>query len=91
MTGGRILFIVGALVIGAVLGGLGGYTLGNTNGYRQAEADIKKAQEELAKQATAKAAEEAAKTANPFQTTNPLENIDANPFEKVKKVLNPFE
>lgn len=38
-----------------------------------------------------KAAENAAKAENPFSTENPLSNIEADPLEKTKKVLNPFE
>ena len=44
-------------------------------------------QEEAAKQAAA----DAAKAANPFQIVNPLEGVETNPFEKTKKILNPFE
>lgn len=64
-----------------------GSTAGYTKGYAQAQADVKALQEESAKKAT----EDAAKSANPFQAVNPLEGVEANPFEKVKKVLNPFE
>jgi len=56
-------------------------------GYKRAEADIKKIQEEAAK----KSAEALTKAANPFSGANPLEGIDANPFEKTKKILNPFQ
>ena len=38
-----------------------------------------------------KAAEEAAKTQNPFKANNPLVNVETNPLNKTKKVLNPFE
>ena len=64
-----------------------GQTNGYTKGYAQAQADAQALQEEAAR----KAAEEAAKAANPFQAVNPMEGVEANPFEKVKKVLNPFE
>ena len=47
---------------------------------------VKKAQE-IAGQ---KAAEDAAKAANPFGVANPLEGVETNPFEEAKKVLNPF-
>lgn len=68
--------------------GLGlGYWYGNQSGYQKAQADIIAQQEELAK----KAAEEATKQANPFKAVNPLEKVEANPFEKAKKALNPFE
>jgi hypothetical protein len=55
-------------------------------GYDQAIADAKATQEEVAK----KAAEEAAKAANPFQAANPLEGVKANPFSEAQKALNPF-
>lgn len=80
-----------ALVAVLAVGLLGGYFYGSDRsydkGYASAEADAKKLQEVAA----AKAAEEAAKAANPFASANPLESIEANPFEKTKKVLNPFE
>jgi len=64
-----------------------GYKRGDSDGYKRAEADIKKIQEETAK----KSAEALTKAANPFSGANPLEGIDANPFEKTKKILNPFQ
>ncbi|TSC90527.1 MAG: hypothetical protein G01um10142_423 [Parcubacteria group bacterium Gr01-1014_2] len=63
-----------------------GLWAGHSRGYKKAEADIKKVQAESAK----KAAEEAAKAANPFEAANPLGGVEANPFEKTKKILNPF-
>jgi len=48
---------------------------------------VKKVQDEAAK----KAADDAAKAANPFQAVNPLEGVEANPFEKAKSILNPFK
>lgn len=83
--------IVGVLILVAALGGYwygnsAGYTKGNNAGYKRAESDLKKLEEGAAKKATA----EAAKAANPFQVVNPLENVETNAFEKVKKVLNPF-
>ena len=56
-------------------------------GYAKAQNDAQQLNEE----AGAKATQEAAKAANPFQAVNPLEGVEANPFEKAKKVLNPFE
>lgn len=75
------------VVIFLVAGLVGGYWFGFSRGYNKAEADIKKVQEEAAK----KAAEEAAKAANPFKAVNPVEGVEANPFEKTKKILNPFD
>lgn len=77
------LWVLIALVAGLV----GGYWYGDSRGYSRAEADIKKVQEEAA----AKASEDAAKAANPFQAVNPLQGVEANPFEKAKSILNPFK
>jgi len=41
--------------------------------------------------AAQQAAEETAKSENPFKSESPLSAVEANPFEKTKKVLNPFE
>lgn len=38
-----------------------------------------------------KAAADTAKSESLFKTTNPLSGVKADPFEKTKKVLNPFE
>ena len=78
-----VIVVVVLLVAAFWLGRAGGYN----NGYAKAKSDIQSVQEEAAR----KAAEEAAKSANPFQAVNPLEGVEANPFEKVKKTLNPFE
>ena len=43
------------------------------------------------KTAAEQVAEEAAKAENPFKADNPLASVEVNPFEKAKKVLNPFE
>jgi len=66
---------------------VGGYFVGRSNGYESAQADFKKAQEEAA----ANAAEQAAKSANPFQQVNPVEGVKSNPFADAKKSLNPFQ
>ncbi len=65
----------------------GGYAKGDETGYARAQADVKKLEEEAAK----KAAAEVTKAANPFQVSNPLEGVESNPFQKAKKVLNPFQ
>jgi len=80
-----VLGIVALVLIGFAfwIGRSGGYSAG----YVQAKTDIKTLDEEAAR----KAAEGASKAANPFQAVNPLEGVETNPFEKVKKVLNPFE
>ena len=67
--------------------GVLGYWAGDWQGYSRSQAGVKKAQELGAQ----KAAEDAAKAANPFKATNPLEGVESNPFEQAKKVLNPFE
>lgn len=79
------IIVIAVILIGVAfwLGRLNGYS----TGYSKAQTDAKALQEESVR----KAAEEAAKSANPFQAVNPLEGVEANPFEKVKKVLNPFE
>ena len=56
-------------------------------GYQAAVADIKAQQEESSNQA----AKTAVDAANPFKVQNPLEGVEANPFEKAKKTLNPFD
>jgi len=66
--------------------GVLGYWAGDWQGYSRSQADVKKAQEVAGQ----KAGEDAAKAANPFKGTNPLEGVEANPFEEAKKVLNPF-
>lgn len=78
------------IVIAVILIGIAfwlGLSNGYSKGYAQAQADVQALQEESAQ----KAAEETAKATNPFQAVNPLEGVEANPFDKVKKVLNPFE
>ena len=83
--------IIAIAVVVLVLGLGAGYWLGSGRGYKagyaQAQDNLKKVEEEAAK----KAAADAAKAANPFQTVNPLESVESNPFEKAKKVLNPFK
>lgn len=81
-----VTFIVGA-VLGYGYGNSAGYKMGDASGYKRAEADIKKIQEAAGQ----KAAGEATKAANPFQGVNPLAGVEANPFEKAKKILNPFQ
>lgn len=82
---------IAALAIGSVAGyfiGKGaGYAAGEQAGYSRAQDETKKLEEEALRKAT----REAAKAANPFQPVNPLEGVDADPFEKTKKILNPFE
>ncbi|MEK7219344.1 MAG: hypothetical protein AAB687_01560 [Patescibacteria group bacterium] len=56
-------------------------------GYEAAIADIKAQQAE----AGDKAAKAATDEANPFKVENPLQGVEANPFEKAKKTLNPFD
>lgn len=82
----KTVIVIAVLVLTGLAFWLGSSS-GYTKGYAQAQADAQALQEEGAR----KAAEEAAKATNPFQAVNPLEGVEANPFEKVKKVLNPFE
>ena len=62
------------------------YWVGDWQGYSRSQVEVKKAQELVGQ----KAAEDAAKAANPFKVANPLEGVESNPFEKAKKALNPF-
>lgn len=86
ITVAAVALVVG-IAAGYLYGNQAGYKKGDEAGYKRAEADVKKLQEAAGN----KAAEEAAKAANPFQTANPLQGVEANPFDKAKKVLNPFE
>lgn len=56
-------------------------------GYQAAVADIKAQQEEAGN----KAAKVATDQANPFKVKNPLQGVQANPFDQAKKTLNPFD
>lgn len=82
---GVVVFLAG-LGAGYGFGQRAGYQKGDDAGYKRAEADIKSLEGGASKKATA----EAAKAANPFQAVNPLQGVDTNPFEKAKKILNPF-
>lgn len=82
----QLTIIIVVIIIAVGVGGYLLYKQAYSTGYTKAEADIKAAQEEVAK----RAAGEIAKTANPFGVGNPLEGVEANPFEKTKDVLNPF-
>ena len=85
LNSNKSLLLLGIIVAVAV--GVLGYWIGDRMGYSRSQTEIKKAQE-IAGQ---KAAEDAATAANPFKATNPLEGVESNPFEKTKKVLNPFD
>ena len=76
-----LLTIIVMIVVGVL-----GFWVGDRMGYSRSQAEVKKAQD-IAGQ---KAADDAADAANPFKATNPLEGVDSNPFERAKKVLNPF-
>ena len=78
-----VLAVGVALVIGLVLG----YWSGNRLGYERAKADIQATRDAVAQ----KAVDDASKTANPFKSANPLEDVSANPFENANKALIPFE
>jgi len=83
----KSLFIGGGVLIaGIIIGSLYGVIVGYKNGYKKAVADVKATQEALGE----KAAQDAANSANPFKVTNPLEGVEANPFEETAKKLNPF-
>lgn len=80
---------VKVVIILAVIIALGFWYAGAryNQGYEAAIADIKAQQEE----AGDKAAKAATDEANPFKVANPLQGVEANPFEKAKKTLNPFD
>ena len=86
MDQNKNLLIAISMIVLFVVGFWTGGKLGFIKGYKSAQTDAKKVQEEAAKKAT----EEAVKAANPFQAVNPLSGVEANPFEKAKKILNPF-
>lgn len=67
--------------------GVLGYWVGDWRGYSRSQAEVKKVQEVAGQ----KAAEDAAKAANPFKVANPLEGVESNPFEEAKRILNPFD
>ena len=74
-------------IVVAIVIALGSWYLGRSQGYKSAAADIKAQQEEAGN----KAAKAATDEANPFKVENPLQGVEANPFEKAKKTLNPFD
>lgn len=78
---GIVLFVAG-FIFSYFLGSMQGYRVG----YNKAIGDAKSTQEALGQ----KAAEDAANAANPFKVTNPLEGVEANPFDETAKKLNPF-
>ena len=75
------------LVIGALAVAFGGWYFGYGQGRASAIADIKAQQIDAGNKAAATASDEA----NPFKVENPLQGVEANPFEKAKKTLNPFD
>lgn len=87
--GTKIFACVAAAIIVILLA----YGYGDSRGYRagisnkKIKTNIAAQQAEIAK----KAAEAAAEAANPFKVDNPLAGVELNPFEKAKKLLNPFE
>lgn len=79
------MWIAGIVILVAV-SAFGSWYFGYDQGYETAIADIKAQQEEAGNLAAKAASDEA----NPFKVQNPLEGVEANPFEKAKKTLNPF-
>lgn len=76
-------------IIGLIIVGVGFWysSMVYNKGYQTAIADIRAQQEEAGN----RAAEAATDEANPFKVANPLQGVEANPFEKAKKTLNPFD
>lgn len=84
----KLYYFLGiGLVVGLLVGYFGTQSFAYNKGYKQAETDAKALQEASANKAT----EDAAKLANPFQSANPLESVESDPFAKTKKILNPFQ
>lgn len=82
-----VVVIIIVFAIGNYAGNAGGYAAGLVAGREKALAEFKSSQEALAQ----RAAQDAAKAANPFQSNaNPLQGV-ADPLQKTKQVLNPFE
>lgn len=87
LVAGIVAVIIFAFGIGYYVGRDTGYATGVIAGRDKALAEFKSSQEALAQQA----AQDAAKASNPFQTnTNPLQGV-ADPLQKTKQVLNPFQ
>ncbi len=82
MNNKNLVFVITGIVVAFITG----YSLGDSSGYKRAQGDFKKLEQASAE----KSAEAIGKAANPFGAVNPLEGVEANPFEKAKKVLNPF-
>lgn len=85
--------LLAAAIIVAV--GVGAYIYGtkqsSTPTLQDESAQIQNQLTNIQNEAFQKASEEAAKAANPFQVSNPLEGVNTNPLEEVRKKLNPFE
>lgn len=47
--------------------------------------------EDLQQKSAENSANQAADSNNPFKSETPFANVEADPFAKTKKVLNPFE
>ena len=83
------LVLVVALVVAV---GVGVFLYGNKKTENSSQEQVSQNQlVNIQEDASQKALEEAAKAANPFQNSNPLEGVKTNPFEDVRKKLNPFE
>ncbi len=78
MAGNRTLYFGSIVALAAIA--LAAWFFYGQNGSSQTSPDS------VAKQA----AEETAKSQNPFKSESPLSGVEANPLEKTKKILNPF-
>ncbi len=81
MVGNRTLYVGFLIALTAVAFAMAAWFFYGQNGSSQPSPDS----------AAKQAAEETAKSENPFKSASPLSAVEANPFEKTKKVLNPFE
>lgn len=85
------IYLVGLVLAGLVLGAAAGYYFGVDIGFERGIAAEKADAEKRGDDANTKAAQEAARSVNPFGegVANPFEKNPANPFEQVQ--INPFE
>ena len=81
--------LIGLLALVIIAGAIYwlGQRSGSVKGYMQAQTEVINVKESN----VSRVVEQKAKSENPFQTVNPLSKVEANPFEKTKKIMNPFE
>ena len=82
-----VVLSISAVVVAYTIGSMQESQSAYTTGYQKGHNDTRAPQINIQQQAVT----ETVKTVNPFAVKNPLAGVEINPFEKVKKVLNPFE